>query len=301
MFKLFWNTANNSSFGEKVKETSGFEWKGNIWGEYHKNNSDKWIFFLLKKVNPTIIKNLSELKEGDKLIIIDSSIERKINFYSKLNILCSKIYLFHLGDEVGLPSIKNVYDLCNYSWRIFCTNQYFDSKNVTCIPLGYKSGVNEIKKANVQDRKYKWAFTGTVHKSSRHDLLYQLQKIQPYFIHKTEKFAEKKSLDPINMSKILSDSQFIPCPNGVVHPETYRIYEALECGCIPIVEKTYNYYDRLFSDNPLIKISKWIEAKEIIHNLSENDIEKKQEECREWWSKIKEEIQNNIFEKISND
>ena len=45
MVKLFWNTANDSSFDLNVVENSGFKWKGNIWGKYHKNNSDKWIFF----------------------------------------------------------------------------------------------------------------------------------------------------------------------------------------------------------------------------------------------------------------
>ena len=38
------------------------------------------------------------------------------------------------------------------------------------------------------------------------------------------------------MNKILVSTEFIPCPNGFFHPETYRLYEALESGCIPIVE-----------------------------------------------------------------
>ena len=52
------------------------------------------------------------------------------------------------------------------------------------------------------------------------------------------------------MSEVLSSTIFSPCPNGFVHPETYRLYEALECGCIPIIENTYKYYDRLFPNNP---------------------------------------------------
>ena len=55
------------------------------------------------------------------------------------------------------------------------------------------------------------------------------------------------------MSKVLSSTEFIPCPNGFFHPETYRLYEALECECIPIVESAYNYYDRLFPNNPFLK------------------------------------------------
>ena len=297
MVKLLWNTANNSSFDLNPIETPNFKWKGNIWGEYLKNNSDKWIFTLLEKIKISKIESLSEINSGDEIIIVDSNIERKFDFYSKLNILCSKIFLFHLGDEIGLSAVQKIYDICHFSWRIFCTNLFFKKNNVSCIPLGYKSDVYEKKSEKI----YKWVFTGTVHKSSRQDLLYQLTKIKPHFVHKTEKFAEKKSLDAEEMSKILSSSQFVPCPNGVVHPETYRLYEALECNCIPIVEKTYNYYDRLFPNNPFLKVDKWIEAKEIILDFTNEQIERKRNDCKKWWELNKKFIQNNIFKKISNE
>ena len=89
------------------------------------------------------------------------------------------------------------------------------------------------------------------------------------------------------MNDILSSTEFIPCPNGFFHPETYRLYEALQCGCIPIVEDTYKYYDRLFPDNPFLKINKWIEAKDIIFKWEEDKIKKKKEECKTWWLNFK--------------
>ena len=89
------------------------------------------------------------------------------------------------------------------------------------------------------------------------------------------------------MSEILSSTDFIPCPNGFFHPETYRIYEALECECIPIVENAFKYYDRLFPENPFLKIDKWIDAKSIISGWNRNQINKKREECKLWWSNYK--------------
>ena len=73
--------------------------------------------------------------------------------------------------------------------------------------------------------------------------------------HKTKKF-DQDILEVNNMNEILSLTTFIPCPNGFVHPETYRLYEALQCDCIPIVEDSYKYYDRLFPGNPFIKVEK---------------------------------------------
>ena len=36
-----------------------------------------------------------------------------------------------------------------------------------------------------KERKYKWSFIGTPHKSSRQDLLFQLSQINPFFCYKT--------------------------------------------------------------------------------------------------------------------
>ena len=101
------------------------------------------------------------------------------------------------------------------------------------------------------------------------------------------------------MSKILASTEFIPCPNGFVHPETYRIYEALECGCIPVVENAYKYYDRLFPNNPFLKVDIWIEAKEIIKKWRDDQIQKKRDECKMWWNGYKKQLQEFIVGKIN--
>ena len=153
-----------------------------------------------------------------------------------------------------------------------------------------------LNKKNI--RKYKWAFIGTPHKSSRHDLLFQLSDIKPSYTHKTAEF-NKKIIEVDEMSEILSSTEFIPCPNGYVHPETYRLYEALECECIPIVENTYKYYERLFPNNPFLKVDKWLEAKSIIKKFGDKQIEQKREECKSWWHNYKNQLQESIKYKIN--
>ena len=58
-------------------------------------------------------------------------------------------------------------------------------------------------------------------------LLFQFSEIEPSYCYKTSKFNEK-IIDTNTMTEILSSTEFIPCPNGFFHPETYRVYEALE-------------------------------------------------------------------------
>ena len=294
MIKLFWNTHNqnkpnpNKSNKENARDKQ--------WGLYHKDYSDKWIYEILNKIEFEVIQSEKDLESEDILIIVDSSVEKKEELYTKLELICSKMFLIHLGDESGAYDSSLIYNKFNYVWRAFCSNRYFNNKKVSCLPIGYKSGT--LFKKEIVERKYKWAFLGTPHKSSRHDLLFQLSDIEPSFFHKTKKFNEK-IIDVSEMSEILTSTKFIPCPNGFVHPETYRLYEALECGCIPIVENAYKYYDRLFPNNPFIKIDRWIEAKPVIREWGDDQIKQKREECRTWWSQYKNQLQEFIINKIN--
>ena len=70
MIKLFWNTQN------QIKPTSDDPNREDVfdyrWGEYHKDYSDKWIFFLLNNIKYKTVKKLDEIEQNDILIIIDS-------------------------------------------------------------------------------------------------------------------------------------------------------------------------------------------------------------------------------------
>ena len=295
MIKLFWNTHNQKKPNTKDEKIVEEFDRNFVWGIYHKKNSNSWVYEILKKIKYNIIENETNLEKEDTLIIVDSSVEKKVEFYSKLKLICSKIFLFHLGDEFGSHNLSSIYDNCNFTWRPFCSNKYFENSKVKCIPIGYKSGVTNKQKNN---RKYKWAFTGTPHKSSRHDLLFQFSDIKPFFCHKTQKF-DRNIISVDEMNEVLYSTDFIPCPNGFFYPETYRVYEALECGCIPIVENAYKYYYRLFPNNPFIKIDKWKDAKAIVQGWDDDQIKKKREECKVWWSEQKNNIQDFIKNKIT--
>ena len=75
MIKLLWNTQNQNTSVTNKQSYDNITDKG--WGIYHKVNSDKWIFNILKRVQFKSIKNVAELENEDVLIIIDSSIEKK--------------------------------------------------------------------------------------------------------------------------------------------------------------------------------------------------------------------------------
>ena len=246
----------------------------------------------------TTINNEKEVNKGDTVIVIDSGIHFKEHFYKTLKTLTKNFFLFHINDEHLDKRSGPIYEYFDYVWRTCCSPKYFSSKKVKCIPPGYKSGFEQKFDLN-KKRKFKWCFFGTLHKSSRQDMNFQLKKIKPNFINRIDKFADKKkSMNADEMKKIYFNTNFSPCPAGFYHPESYRIYEALQCGTIPIVESIYNYFDNFYPNNPLIKIKTWQEAKEIIDHWSHDKILDKRKECFNWWNQYLYEHKNFVRKKI---
>ena len=75
MIKLFWNTHNQKKpNSNKSNDKDAMDY---VWGIYHKDNSDQWIYEILNKIQFKPIRNGEDLESGDTLIVIDSSVEKK--------------------------------------------------------------------------------------------------------------------------------------------------------------------------------------------------------------------------------
>jgi len=289
--KLLWNTNKNLPVGSNLGEERTI-----FWGNYHFVNSYPWILNLLSKLEIEIINDTQNLDENESLIIVDHMISTKESFYFDLSNKVKKIFLIHLGDEGGAEKKDLVYPLCEHIWRTFSLPMFKNFKNVTSIPIGYKC--DPIKdNINILKRNYKWSFLGTTHGSSRYDLLNKHKNIMPNFINLTEDFSGKKSMDTNDYYKILNNSIFAPIPHGYFHPETYRLYEALEAGCIPIIENPFQFFDNFLPNNPLPSVNSWEDSSTIIKKYLENkkDIEILGNKINDWWTQHKENLKETFL------
>jgi len=289
--KLLWNTNKNLPVGSNLGEERTI-----FWGNYHFVNSYPWILNLLSKLEIEIINDTQNLDENESLIIVDHMISTKESFYFDLSNKVKKIFLIHLGDEGGAEKKDLVYSLCEHIWRTFSLPMFKNFKNVTSIPIGYKC--DPIKdNINILKRNYKWSFLGTTHGSSRYDLLNKHKNITPNFINLTENFSGKKSMDTNDYYKILNNSIFAPIPHGYFHPETYRLYEALEAGCIPIIENPFQFFDNFLPNNPLLSVNSWEDSSTIIKKYLENkkDIEILRNKINDWWTQHKENLKETFL------
>jgi len=65
------------------------------------------------------------------------------------------------------------------------------------------------------------------------------------------------------------------------------------------VENAYKYYDRLFPENPFLKIDRWKDANNMIKKFTNSEIKNKSNDCKKWWSDYKKNIQDTIYNKIN--
>ena len=70
----------------------------------------------------------------------------------------------------------------------------------------------------------------------------------------------------------LLDSIFVACPDGA-NPETFRFYEALDCGCIPLVVKTPKnaaWLDVVCENLQILPVNNWTDAANLMGHLLKN-------------------------------
>lgn len=139
---------------------------------------------------------------------------------------------------------------------------------------------------------------GQTHKQGdRSEMIESLKKINgSYFCNVNKNWQSPDSLDVKDYKKILQQSIFAPCPRGNTSVDTFRLYEAIESGSIPIVVKD-EYWNHLFGDNhPLIQVSNWSKAADDISALSKEI--KWQEEysskLTSWWNDQKNKLKQKI-------
>jgi hypothetical protein len=119
-----------------------------------------------------------------------------------------------------------------------------------------------------------WSFFGTAWQD-RHLKLKPLQEIQPHSLRLVDTWESPEKITRNQYVAILLDSLFVPCPPGN-NPETFRLYEALECGCIPLYVKSEGdslYIDWIQNEIGLLPLSNWDEARTLVqHFMKEKEI-----------------------------
>ena len=192
----------------------------------------------------------------------------------------TKFYVIHISDEfcsdpIEFYGLAQCLGVVRMYWRKEL-EQY--GEKVTVIPLGYHwtrfSGIKNplMDTPRLPFREFTWSFAGTNWRG-RKEAMKGLELIKPNYVRWFEQWNDPGMLSDDTYLSLLLNSKFVPVPAGN-NPETYRFYEALECGCIPIYIRQPG--DELLVDKhlkawlPIIDLPSWDHATALIFQLSNN-------------------------------
>jgi hypothetical protein len=148
-------------------------------------------------------------------------------------------------------------------------------------------------------RDLDWFFAGQITHSRRHHCVRFLENIPRGELIKTGGFSQQ-ALSRTDYYTRMSRCKIVPCPGGPVTPDTIRVAEALEAGCVPIVDSKpgnrseypggyWNYV--LKQTPPFTVLDEWWQ----LPNLMQEELARfpqRQQELQIWWANYKRSMQD---------
>jgi GR25 family glycosyltransferase involved in LPS biosynthesis len=186
--------------------------------------------------------------------------------------------ILHLSDEFGSDPIHM------YSWpevkgvmRFYQRADLPADPKIMVIPLGYhwqfrgNRDAPHLSTPNLPFRDNMWSFAGTDWKGRSRDMAI-LQAIQPHYLKWFAEWRDPAQLKDEEYISLMLNTKFVPCPRGQ-NVETYRFYEALECGCVPLfvdIPENEAWLKTFNNEIPFLKLQGWEHAAGIMDYFSKN-------------------------------
>ena len=251
--------------------------------------TDIFSDYTLKKVD-----NLHNFIEDNVWFIVQRPHSDTFNTY--FNNLPKNITfkVLHLSDEFDKDTI-DFYNLpnCRGVIRNYLRADTPEVPHIITVPLGYHyKGINN---SAFLDRKLVWSFHGNCW-FDRKSKLEQLYSFVPHNCHTVNEWNASNMSKQNQYLSILTDSKFCPILRGN-NIETFRLYEALEVGTIPIYVRQEGdelFWNKISSKLGLLELENWTQATNVIQIFLNNpdEGEKYQIKLCEAWTKWKSEIKS---------
>ncbi len=265
---------------------------------------EEWIHEVLADVEYEEIRDGKyEVFKDNSIVVINYSDN---DYFQKLHAMGYKYGVIQLSDECYTTK-DNYSAFAAFVLRNYWHKKYLNSPKIKAFALGYKrgfwQGCSQSPTREAALRKYTWSFAGQISKSSRRSMAENMRKFSNHFVHEIAYFTDPSWLSIDKYRDLMLDSVFVPCPRGNWNLDSFRVYETLECGSIPIVEKgPLDYFTLFLGPNPFITVVSWDEAPPIIEALLADParLEAKRKECYDWWLNYKKTLQQEVATLIKN-
>ena len=176
------------------------------------------------------------------------------------------------------------------------------------LPNGYRTGTpDKLREVGRHNRELDYFFAGQITHARREQCrdavdIYKEQNPNGEFIA-TDGFG-KEAIDQTGYAIKLAQSKIVFCPSGPESPDSFRVYEALEAGCIPIVDafatnnQDWGFWKYLFDeDTPFPVISYWSKLPEVMSELLK-DYPDNANRVFAWWLNYKRKLKYKLYDDV---
>lgn len=136
-------------------------------------------------------------------------------------------------------------------------------------------------------------YSGQVNHQDRKEMIEELEWFEGNkYINTTDGFSQ--GLDHNTYMDFMSRAKVVPSPKGNISYDSFRMYEALEAGAIPVGQSP-EFYTDMFKDYPFPVISNKEQWRGYITDAL-TAYEKLSVECMAWWARTKYKIRQEFIE-----
>jgi hypothetical protein len=270
-----------------------------VWHVSHLEESD-WFRYIL---HDFIGEELTDLEftclEDDCIHVVSGNVTplASLNpYFEACRLRSRRMVLLHASDEwfSGGYALYRHFDLViRTHWTRLAV-----SPGIITIPLGYPNGTRLGAVATpTTARHYVWSFVGAM-KASRIEMATALKTAEPNRFVKTAATGDGPKLTKAQFDTLLEDSIFSPCPMGNVMLESWRLYESLERGCIPLIERrrTLDYFRHVFGAHPIPTFTTWGQARLYVNRSLKDraQLTALQSDLIAWWAGMKQQTRRTV-------
>lgn len=171
----------------------------------------------------------------------------------------------------------------------------------TRLLLGAPLRIRDYKINKHLPKKYRWSFVGQVQNPFREECVKVLKTMANGYLREVEMFGGhgKNGMDYQEYLDIMCQSEYVICPAGSMCVDSFRVYEAMECGAIPVTDvraprdpKGFDYWHEVYPQNRLITVLDWNWLPEMLpHHTLTADVR------NTWWNfRYKPELERKLLE-----
>lgn len=239
----------------------------------------------------TLLHDLLKDYDGERhVVVVPGAINNPNEVNDKIKDF-SKVLVIITSDEENKFPVSELY---HTDIKIFITYPDVEKHRSVdgYLPIGYCPNTRKLVKQNGMSAKsLDWFFAGQVNHASRQECADKLMHLEGGKLVTSQGFAQ--GLEYKEYMQYMCRAKVAPCPEGNVSPDSFRLYEALEAGCIPIV-RNKTFWEMLFGEVPFPVVDDWGELPELInHYKDRSDVSNK---CQAWWLLKKRELRCTLLE-----